>query len=186
MSRPDLSRLSEYFTSTDIEWKPVRFTTDLKRALAVPYVTNRAIMDRLDQVCGPANWRNEFQRGPGGGVLCGISICVDGEWITKWDGAPNTKLASVKGGLSSSMRRAAVQWGIGRYLYRIPQRWEEVDERKQFVHEPKIPAAFLPGMSGDGIATQPHLEPFVVVGQTRNRKPNQAPAPRRQPKRKAS
>jgi hypothetical protein len=90
----------------------------------LPYVTNRAIQDRLDSVVGPGNWKNEFREwGIGSpGVLCGLSIRIndgtrDPEWITKWDGAEQTDIEAVKGGLSDAMKRAAVQWGIGRYLY---------------------------------------------------------------------
>lgn len=85
----------------------------------LPYVTNRAIQDRLDEVMGPANWKNEFREwGQGSpGVLCGLSLRIDNEWITKWDGAEQTDIEAVKGGLSDAMKRAAVQWGIGRYLY---------------------------------------------------------------------
>lgn len=179
--QPDLEQLSAYFANADIEWKPIAFTKDGKRALAVPYITNRAIMDRLDLACGPANWRNEFTQGPGGGVLCGLSIRIGDEWVTKWDGAPNTDIESIKGGLSSSMRRAAVQWGIGRYLYRVPRRWEEVDERKRFRHEPKVPSNFIPGMSGDGSA-DPRLEPFVVVPNPRMKQRREArPSTRKMP-----
>ena len=32
----------------------------------------------------------------------------------------NTEIEKVKGGLSNSMKRAGVQWGIGRYLYKLP------------------------------------------------------------------
>ena len=179
--QPNLNDLSAYFGNSDIEWKTIAYTKDGKRGLAVPYITNRAIMDRLDQACGPANWRNEFAQGPDGGVLCGISIRVDGEWVTKWDGAPNTDIESIKGGLSSSMRRAAVQWGVGRYLYRIPRRWEELDDRRRFKNSPNVPSNFLPGMSGDGFA-DPRLEPFVVVPNPRM-KSQQRPQPRRQPQR---
>ena len=53
--------------------------------------------------------------------MCGISIwCAERkEWVTKWDGAENTDIEAMKGGLSGSMKRAAVQWGIGRYLYKL-------------------------------------------------------------------
>lgn len=61
------------------------------------YVTNRAIMKRLDEVCGKAGWRNEYRDIPNnGGVECGISIKVDGEWITKWDASENTQVEAVK------------------------------------------------------------------------------------------
>jgi len=96
------------------------------------YVTNRAIMDRLDEVAGPGNWKNEFREGPGGGVLCGISIRLAGEWITKWDGAENTDIEGVKGGLSGAMKRAAVQWGIGRYLYNLDEGWANIHDGGQF------------------------------------------------------
>lgn len=85
----------------------------------LPYVTARAIQDRLDAVCGPHNWKNEFRPWEVGtpGVLCGLSIKIGDEWVTKWDGAEQTDIEAMKGGLSDAMKRAAVQWGLGRYLY---------------------------------------------------------------------
>ena len=160
----DFRRLQRYFAPADIEWKPIVFTKDRSRAMAAPYLTSRAIMDRLDEVCGPENWRNEYDVGPDGGVLCGISIFVDGQWITKWDGASNTDIEAVKGGLTTSMRRAAVQWGIGRYLYRMPARWEPVDNKGRFLKQPAIPPSFQPGFEGDGST---RLEPYLVVNETR-------------------
>ena len=80
-------------------------------------------MDRLDEVLGPENWRDEYQPGPMGGLICGISLRVNGDWITKWDGAENTQFEEVKGGLSAAFKRAAVKWGIGRYLYKLPNVW---------------------------------------------------------------
>ena len=44
--------------------------------------------------------------------LCGIAIFFEGRgFITKWDGAEDSDIEAVKGGLSDSMKRAAVQWG---------------------------------------------------------------------------
>jgi len=164
MSSINLSQLRALFPDRDISWRPIVYTRDRRRALVLAYVSNRAIMDRLDAVCGPANWRNTFQRGPDGGVICGISIRVDGDWVTKWDGAENTSIESVKGGLSASMRRAAVQWGIGRYLYRLPRVWVPVDERGRIARTPVLPPGFRFNgrSSGDG-ADRPGLEPYVLV-----------------------
>jgi hypothetical protein len=144
-----LRALAGAFDPDDIGWKPVYVSQSNRKARVVPYVTNRAIMDRLDRVCGPENWRNEYAPGPTGGLLCGLSIRFvreEGtiEWITKWDGAENTEVSPVKGGLSSSMRRAAVQWGIGRYLYRMPPIQVKVDERGRPAERPQIPAEYLP------------------------------------------
>jgi len=38
-------------------------------------------------------------------------------WVTKSDGADDSSIESAKGGISDSLKRAAVQYGIGRYLY---------------------------------------------------------------------
>lgn len=114
--------LKKPFGYEDIEWRVARVGQGNNGpwAQVLAYVTNRAIQDRLDSVFTPFGWDNEYRPGPQGGIICGISVYFDGEKRTKWDGAENTQVESVKGGLSDSMKRAAVQWGIGRYLYRLP------------------------------------------------------------------
>ena len=129
----NLTRLTAPFDADDVEWRIAR--SGFKQngepwAQCLAYLTNRAIQNRLDEVAGPANWKNEYAPGPCGGVLCGLSIRVDGEWVTKWDGAENTDFEAVKGGLSDAMKRAAVQWGIGRYLYELPEGWAEAKNER--------------------------------------------------------
>lgn len=128
-----LERLQMPFPAVDIEWRAQRAlnTKNGNKAVVLAYVTNRAIMNRLDEVFGIGNWKNEFKEWRDKGVLCGISIKLDGEWVTKWDGAEETNIEAVKGGFSGSMKRAAVQWGIGRYLYNLEETWVDVKERGQ-------------------------------------------------------
>ena len=127
----DLTKLKDVFNPDDIEWRVSRAGESGGKAwaLVLAYVTNRAIMNRLDDVCSPENWKNEFAPAPNGGTLCGISIKINNEWVTKWDGSDNTNIEAVKGGLSGAMKRAAVQWGIGRYLYDLPETYAVIDER---------------------------------------------------------
>lgn len=120
----NLDLLDEPFATDDIEWRIQQAGKSGNKlwAKVLAYVTNRAIMKRLDEVCGKAGWRNEYRDIPNnGGVECGISIKVGDEWITKWDAAENTQVEAVKGGRSGAMKRAAVQWGIGRYLYNLEE-----------------------------------------------------------------
>lgn len=130
-SNINLTELRVPFQSKDIEWRVQR--SGMKNGKgwvqATPYINARAVQDRLDDVCGPNNWRNEYQAGPAGGVLAGISIKVNDEWVTKWDGAGNTDVESVKGGLSDALKRAAVQWGIGRYLYKLESQYRPVEDQ---------------------------------------------------------
>lgn len=118
------------FGVDDIEWRVQQTGTGNNGVWArvLAYVTNRAIMERLDEVVGPEGWENIFTAGPGGGVLCGLTIHFESRSVTKWDGADNTNMEAVKGGLSGSMKRAAVQWGIGRYLYKLEAGWANVCE----------------------------------------------------------
>ncbi len=127
-------RLKHPFPSRDIEWRIQQsgLKNDKPWAKILAYVTARAIQERLDDIAGPENWKNEFTQGPQGGVLCGLSIRVGEEWVTKWDGAENTDVEGVKGGLSGSLKRAAVQWGIGRYLYDLGESWAAFRENGQY------------------------------------------------------
>ena len=124
--------LAQPFAPEDLEWRIQIASEDKTSGMAVAYVTNRAIQDRLDDVVGPDNWHNDFKPwhaiGKRESQICGISIYNEErkEWITKWDGAEDTDIEAVKGGLSDSMKRAAVQWGIGRYLYKMEGVWVKV------------------------------------------------------------
>jgi hypothetical protein len=127
----DFAKLREPFAPSDVSW---RIGQAGKKgngeiwAKVLAYIDNRCVQDRLDTVCGPDHWRNEEPRkGPDGGVLQGISIEVaPDKWITKWDGAENSDIEAVKGGLSDAMKRASVLWGIGRYLYELGESWAEI------------------------------------------------------------
>jgi hypothetical protein len=114
-----MKALQAPFPNGDLEWRISQcgFKDGKPWAKCLVYITNRAIMQRLDKLFKPNGWRNEFKEWKGKAQLCGISIKDGEEWITKWDGADDTAFESIKGGLSDSMKRAAVQWGIGRYLY---------------------------------------------------------------------
>jgi hypothetical protein len=132
----DLSALlSAPFDDGDLEWR-LQWVNDGKTSgTAVPYVTNRAIQARLDAAVGIGGWKNEYipwhSDGKKQSQLCGISVYLEDkkEWITKYDGAEDSDIEPVKGGLSDSMKRAAVQWGLGRYLYEMDSVFVDVETR---------------------------------------------------------
>lgn len=118
----NLKHLRDPFPASDVEWRIQQAGAKKNGepwAICVPYLRARAIMDRLDDVLGPENWEDQYVAGPAGGVLCGLSIHIETRWVTKWDGAENTDVEGVKGGISNSLKRTAVKWGIGRYLYKV-------------------------------------------------------------------
>ncbi|WP_273125761.1 Rad52/Rad22 family DNA repair protein [Bacillus weihaiensis] len=160
MTEKILERLQAPFPSEDIEWRVQRAMETSKgpKAIVLAYVTNRAIMTRLDEVFGVGGWKNEYKEWRDKGVLCGISVKIDGEWVTKWDGAEETQVEATKGGFSGSMKRAAVQLGIGRYLYNLTESWVDIKssgqnyiktkvngkEVKGYWDTPKLPSWALP------------------------------------------
>jgi len=132
----DLEKLQEVFDPIDIEWRvgSCGITNNKPWATVLAYITNRAIMQRLDEVFGCMGWQNEYKEWHNNSQLCGISVYnkETKEWVTKWDGADNTNIESTKGGLSDSMKRAGYQWGIGRYLYNLESNFAETSlDKKQ-------------------------------------------------------
>ena len=146
--------LARPFAAEDLEWRIQVTSKDKTSGLAIPYVTNRAIQDRLDEVVGPENWYNDYKPWHGNGKkdaqICGISIYFEGKgFITKWDGAEDSDIEPIKGGLSDSMKRSAVQWGIGRVLYKMTKPlWVKIEQKgNSYVicdtERPKLNAAYL-------------------------------------------
>ena len=111
-------KLSQPFPKEDIHWRIGRKGRP-GTALALAYLTSRMVMNRLDEVVGTENWQSKhIAYGPK--TICHIGIKLNGEWVWKSDGAGDSNFEPEKGGISDSLKRAAVQWGIGRYLYSFP------------------------------------------------------------------
>lgn len=115
--------LAAEFPREAVHWRAQTLTKDGTKALALAYLDARDVMDRLDAVCTPGGWRNSVTETPRGRLIATIEIRVGDEWIGKTDGAGDTAVEGEKGGISDSLKRAAVLWGIGRYLYRMDAVW---------------------------------------------------------------
>jgi hypothetical protein len=120
----DLSKeLQKPFEGMDIDWRVQQAGVSQKGrpyVMAIPYITNRAVQKRLDDVFGVMGWEDCYKEtADGKGFLCGITIHHGNRSVTKWDGAEKTNIEPLKGGLSDSEKRAAVKLGIGRYLYQL-------------------------------------------------------------------
>lgn len=144
------------------------------RALTVPYLDARDVMNRLDDVLGIGGWCDEYQILPEGSVVCKLSCEIDGGWVTKADvGSPSEQPYAgdrLKAAFSDALKRAAVKFGVGRYLYYLPTVWCDYDANKRVIThppdaknlpkwalpeepepDPKTPAASPPaGPNGDG------------------------------------
>jgi hypothetical protein len=120
-----LARLRAPFPADRVSWRVGSTTGDKKRGMALAYIDARDVMERLDEAVGAAHWQCDYPHA-NGKTVCRIGINV-GEWVWKADGAGDTDFEAEKGALSDAFKRAAVRWGIGRYLYDIPAPWVAIE-----------------------------------------------------------
>lgn len=140
-----LEALGQPFPASDIKWRFQYFSEEKLNGIVVPYLDARAIADRLDNVVGQNNWKDSYEcwhemsseKKQKFSQLCTIYIYDDEkkEWIGKTDGAENSDIEPIKGGLSDAFKRAATKWNIGRYLYNFSETtWANAEKRgKSFV-----------------------------------------------------
>jgi hypothetical protein len=139
--------LASLFDASEIKFKPA--VVSGTRALALAYVDVRAIQNRLDEACGVAGWQDSYRVLPDGAVVCRLRLKIGEQWITKVDvGSPSGQPDNgdrTKAAFSDALKRAAVKFGIGRYLSRLPRQWCDYDsEKREFVQVPALPAWAVP------------------------------------------
>jgi len=154
----NLKELKEPFPLKDIEWRVQQCGVQQNGnpwALVLAYIDARAVQDRLDDVMGQDKWKDEYSH-VAGGVKCNLSLKPYDEWITKQDGSPETAVEAFKGGISKALVRAAVKWGIGRYLYNLsenfpsqiskerPQNWVKNGWHKGYHKDSKTTFYWIP------------------------------------------
>lgn len=123
-------KLRAEFPRDAISWRAQSVTKDGTKAMALAYIDARDVMQRLDDVVGPDGWQCRYPHATGK-TVCEIGIRVGDEWIWKADGAGDTDIEAEKGALSDAFKRAAVRWGIGRYLYDLKSPWVPCESYKR-------------------------------------------------------
>ncbi len=157
----DFAALSAPFPETSIYWKAVAFADGNRRALMLPHLDARAVLDRLDAVCGPFGW-SDYYHISGRNAVCTLTL-VDpdtGKATTKTDVGTGdlAKPDDVKGAFSDALKRTAVKFGVGRYLYQLPKQWVDWNEdKKKPINEPKLPSSAI-GAPIDKKAAPGHSE----------------------------
>ena len=126
------------FPAEGVEWRPQGKTGAGKRVQLLPYIDARDVQDRLDATVGAGGW--SFALTPlaveGGELRVALgTLTVHG--VSKSDVGTDSQWEASKGCASDALKRAAVHFGIGRYLYALPQVWVDLDG------EGRVPPAFL-------------------------------------------
>lgn len=142
----DFTALAAPFDPIRVSWRLGSTNRDKTKGMALAYIDARDVMDRLDAVCGPAGWQRRYTHA-NVKTVCEIGINLmanvprvyvasedefkpppEPRWVWKADGAGDSDVEAEKGALSDAFKRAAVNWGIGRYLYDLKSPWVEIEE----------------------------------------------------------
>ena len=121
------AQLSAPFPEDEIHWRVQNARVNGQgepQIKVVPYLDAKQVEQRLDDALTVARWKVTYQQIEGGflatiGVFFGDPV----GWVYRTDGAEETNIESTKGGISDAFKRAAVKFGVGRYLYVPAQRW---------------------------------------------------------------
>lgn len=113
-------------------WRVGQVTKDKKKCSVLAYVDARDVMDKLDQVLGPDNWTKEYKV-IGEVLYCGIGVrfTEGGDFIWKWDVGSESNIEKEKGEASDAFKRAAVNFGVGRFLYALDSPYIAYSEEKK-------------------------------------------------------
>jgi len=134
--------LTRPFDAKAISWRVGATSKDKTKAIPLAYIDARDVMKRLDDVFG-LDWQCRYSHAENK-TICEIGVCIDGVWIWRAGGAGDTDIEAEKGAISDAFKRAAVLFGVGRYLYNIPNIWVEIDEYKKIKQTPTLPAWATP------------------------------------------
>jgi len=178
--------LKRPFQARAVKWKAQATSKDKTQALAVAFIDARNVMERLDRTVGPGEWSDAYEiiaASPDEFVVeCRLTVLG----VTKADVGDSSASGGgsnlAKSAYSDALKRAAVKFGIGRYLYALPRRWVAYDaQRKRLVEDPQLPTWAIPG--GDDLGEDAPFEEGTEEGKVEiPLKPREESKPREEPK----
>lgn len=129
--------LKRPFDPRYISWRVGATNKEKTKGIALAYIDARDVMRRFDDVFGMW-WQNRYTHADNK-TICEIGAVVEGEWIWRAGGAGDTDIEAEKGAISDAFKRAAVLFGVGQYLYELPNVWVEIDQYKKLKATPELP-----------------------------------------------
>jgi hypothetical protein len=158
-----LPKLKEPFPVEKISFKVQTKPSENGNSLIVAYIDARVVMDRLDDVVG-GEWSDSYAAAVSGGLECSLTVLG----VTRRDvGKDDNENEQEKSAYSDAFKRAAVKFGVGRFLYDLPKMWAKVRPiGKTFVladgEESRLRAMVLralnPSLNDDGFPSVEKIE----------------------------
>ena len=162
-TRPELNKLLAElevpFPSYQVQWRVTNTTKNKKRGQLMPYADPRAYTDRLNALFSPRGWTRTYQietlnnitrlkKGESivtGKVLVTCTVTIIGlgshsgtgeEWADDDNGMTSAD--------AQAFKRACSCFGLGRYFYDFIAPWVDLDQNRQLLKAPTLPAWAVP------------------------------------------
>jgi len=108
------------------KWRVQSFSKNKKKAQCVAYIDSRDVQDTLDKYCSWSDRYYEFA----GLLFCEITIHTSNGDFKRSDTGSESREEKQKGHSSDAFKRAAVKFGVGRFLYSMPIMYVDSSEIK--------------------------------------------------------
>jgi hypothetical protein len=159
------TQLAEPFDPAEIKWRVTHTTRDGSRGAVIAYADPRAYTDRLNQLFTPTGWTRIYEVSTvlavtrmkkdkliqTGKVLVTCTLTIIGLGCHTGSGED---WADQKNAMTTAeaqaFKRAAVCYGLGRYLYNFAEMWVQLDEHRQPREFPTLPQWALPKAGAAG------------------------------------
>lgn len=140
LTKEMLQELSRPFPAPEIKFKiQAKVKSKPHTGVIVGYLDARNVMERLDEVCG-VDWQDAYESvkcANKEGVACYITI----GGVTRGDvGDPESDGmdSSLKSAYSDAFKRAAVKFGIGRFLYALPKLYATLTDDDKYIEKGEL------------------------------------------------
>ena len=157
-------KLRRPFDPNDVDFRVQgRVSEQTGKGQVVAYIDARLVQDRLDAVVGPGEWTFEWEPivvEKGDVQVAKGTLTIHG--VAKSDVGTASNFEASKGCVSDALKRAAVHFGIGRYLYDIPASWVQADPKNGRISDEVLRGLRAKLPRPDGAQAQPQQRPFTA------------------------
>ncbi|MGA8086136.1 MAG: Rad52/Rad22 family DNA repair protein [Terracidiphilus sp.] len=148
------TRLAEPFGLSEIKWRVTHTSHDGTRGAVIAFADPRAYTDRLNQLFTPSGWTRNYDVTTVSAVsrqkrdkiiqtgkvlvTCTLTIARLGTHSgsgEQWADEQN----AMTGAEAQAFKRASSCFGLGRYLYNLPETWVDLDGQRRPTRLPALP-----------------------------------------------
>lgn len=174
------TQLAEPFDPSEIKWRVTHTNRDGNRGAVIAFADPRAYTDRLNQLFTPGGWTRNYDVTTVSAVTrqkrdkiiqtgkvlvtCTLTIARLGTHSgtgEQFADEPNAMTAAE----AQAFKRASSCFGLGRYLYNLPETWVALDDHGKPIKPTTLPAWALPKANSATGKTSPACGPRPPVVQ---------------------